>query len=129
MNRNVKRSLQLVVYFPAHDRHKRRVAERLAVAFELQFYFASVVGLVACFAERNEIVWAVAAGLPGLKMMNVQDSVLALAVAVLTLVIVAEQDIFSYVPEAELWSVLVVGSGEARVPEPLRIELPDFNGN
>ena len=121
--------LQAVIDCPAGDVHRGRVAQRCERAFELQFHLASVVDLVARLTERDEIAGAVAAGLAAFDMVDVQDFVFALAVATLALVPVSEQYVFSYVPEAELRSVLVVGPGEAGFPEPLRIELPDLNGN
>ena len=55
--------------------------------------------------------------------MYVKDFVLGLAVATLALVIVAPKDVLPYVPETELFAVLIVCAGEAWVLYPLLVEL------
>lgn len=49
--------------------------------------------------------------------------------AMLALVIVAEQDIFPRVPEAELFALLILFTDNLRILEQLRIELRHFHNN
>lgn len=120
-------SSEFVVHFPSNDRHERSVTERLTASFNFQFNLSSVISLVTRFAQRNEIVRAVTAGLAAFKVMDVQDLILAFAMAVLALVVIAEQDVFAYVPETELWSLLVLLPGYAGVFKQLRVELCHFH--
>ena len=120
-------SFEFVVHFPSNDGHERSVAERLTASFDFQFNFSSVISLVTCFAQRDEIVGAIASGLAAFKVMDVQDFIFAFSMAVLALVVIAEQNVFAYVPEAELWSLLVLLPRDAGVLQELRIELCHFH--
>lgn len=82
---------------------------------------------MACLTERNKIVRTIAAGLATFKVMDVQDLILAFAVAVLALMIVTEQYVFTYVPEAELFALLVLFAANLRILEQLRIKLRHFH--
>lgn len=119
--------LQTIIDCPSHNGHERSVTKRLGAAFGFQLNLSAVIGLVTRFTKRDEIVRTIATGLTRFEMMDVQDIVFAFAMAMLTLVVVTEQDIFPSVPKAELFALLVLFTANLRILEQLRIELRHFH--
>ena len=74
-------------------------------------------------AQCDEIVRGVPACLTGFDVMDVQDLVLGLAVAVLAGVTVTEQDVLSGVPEPHLFSLLILLTLYVRFFKQMRVEL------
>ena len=90
-------------------------------------YLSLMVSLVASLTQRDEVVRGIPAGLPGLDVMDVQDLVFGFPVTVLASVSVTEQNVFSGVPEAKLFTFLILCSGDVRIFEQLRVELCNFD--
>lgn len=59
--------------------------------------------------------------------MNVKHWIFTFAMAVLALVVIAEQDVFAYVPETELRALLILLTRDTGVLQELRIELRHFD--
>ncbi len=76
--------LQPIEKCPTHDPHERRVFERLA-ALDPKFDLAVVICRMTCRTQRDQIVRSVAARLSTLDVMNVENRIATLAMAMLTL--------------------------------------------
>ena len=66
-----KSCLRLVVDAPANDAHLRRVSKASAFSRNLVLLMGAVNEIVTGFAERDQIIRAVPAGLSGLDVMDV----------------------------------------------------------
>ena len=106
---------------PAHDAHEGFRLKRSA-AFHSQLDLAAVECLVARLAERDQIVGSVASRAPALNVMDVENLVLGLSVAVLALVSVSEKDVFTNVPEAELFALLVLDTLNVGILQTLHVK-------
>ena len=83
---------------PAHDAHEGFSPERHA-ATDLHLDLSCVIGLVACLAERDQIVGRVTARLAALKMMHVEDRIFGLVSTVLANMTVSEKNVLAHVPK------------------------------
>lgn len=82
---------------PAHDAHEGFSPERCTASC-LQLDLPGVICLVACLAERDQVVWRVTARLAALKMMHVEDRILGSTSTVLANMTVSEKNGLSHVP-------------------------------
>ena len=112
---------------PPHDAHECGVAERHATLDVLwQFYGSLMVSRMAGLAERNQIVWYVAARFSTLDVVDIKNLILRFAVATLAFVTVPKQDVLPDVPKPELLSLLVFFPKNVRVLDFLNVETCDF---
>jgi len=58
-----------------------------------------MIFVVAGFAKGYQIAWSITACLTAFNMMDIKNFVLAFAMTMLALVVIAEQDIFPYIPK------------------------------
>ena len=119
-------SFEDIVHRPPHHVHRRRIAQRCA-ALHLQFDLPRMVGLVTGRTQGNEVVRRIPASLAAFKVVNVQNHVPALAVAMLAGVTITGENILPDIPEAHLVALLVVHSANVGVLEFRRIELRHFH--
>ena len=127
LNRFVRVNLlQTIEERPPHDSHKG-LCPHGSSALELQIDPASVICLVARLAERYEVVGGISACAPAFDVMHVQDRVSRLPSAVLTLVTITPKNILAHVPEAELFTLLILRALNVRVLYSLHIEARGFH--
>lgn len=110
----------------SHDPHKGTVPEGRGSFWKIPFCplfrCKRMVFLMACLAEGDQIFWAVPACLSGFQMVDVQDGIFRLSMAVLALVSVPEEHVLPDIPESQLRTFLIFLSGDIGVPELLRVE-------
>ena len=111
-----------VVHRPPHDGHQCRITKGCTPS-DLQLERTAVVSLVTGLTQCDEVVRGVPARLAGLDMMDIENLVTRLAVAVLAGVTVTEKNVFSGVPEPHLFALLVLLTLYVGVFEQLCIEL------
>ena len=75
---------------PTHDAHEGFRPERMT-ALDLQLDLSCVICLVACLAQRDQVVWRITARFPTLKMMHVEDLVPRTTMTVLANMTVSER--------------------------------------
>ena len=81
---------------PAHDAHEGFRPERMT-ALDLQLDLSCVISLVACLAQRDQVVWRITARFPTLKMMHVEDLVPRTTMTVLANMTVSEKNVLAHV--------------------------------
>ena len=111
---------------PAHDAHEGFRPERMT-ALDLQLDLSCVICLVACLAQRDQVVWRISARFTTLKMMHVEDRILGSASTVLTDMTVSEKNILAHVPESELVALLIARPFDFGIPDLLNVEGCGFN--
>lgn len=94
-----KFSLRSLIDRPAHDVHHRRITQSCAT-LDFQVELSTMVSLMAGLAKRYEITRGIATDLAALQMVNIQDRVFALALAMNTLVPIPSQNVLPHVPKA-----------------------------
>ena len=117
---------QLVDEALLHRVRRSCVAQRMP-SHSSQHNLPTMQRLVACLAQRDEVVRRVASRLTGLDVVDVEHLVLAPAVAVLARVPVPRKDVLADVPEAHLLALLVLGTFNAWIVYPLRVEVAHLN--
>jgi len=122
------RRLQAVQNHPAHNSHEGLRTERLS-ALCLQRDFAAVKRLMTRLTKREQVVGGIAACTSALQVMNIEHRVFRSAVTMLTNVSVSEKNILADVPEAELFSLLVLFPCNVRTLQQLRVERRRFHGD
>ena len=111
---------------PAHDAHEGFSPERCTASC-LQLDLPGVICLVACLAERDQVVWRVTARLAALKMMHVEDRILGSTSTVLANMTVSEKNVLSHVPESKLIALLIVRSFDFGILDLLNVKGCCFN--
>ena len=111
---------------PAHDAHEGFRPERLT-ALDLQLDLSCVISLVACLAQRDQVVWRISARFTTLKMMHVEDRILGSASTVLTDMTVSEKNVLAHVPESKLVALLIARPFDFGIPDLLNVEGCGFN--
>ena len=111
---------------PAHDAHEGFRPERLT-ALDLQLDLSRVITLVACLAQRDQVVWRIAARFPTLKMMHVEDLVPRTTMTVLANMTVSEKNVLAHVPESKLVALLIARPFDFGIPDLLNVEGCGFN--
>ena len=111
-----------VVHRPAHDGHQCRITKGCTPS-DLQLDLTAVVRLVTGLTQCDEVVRGVPARQAGLDVMDIENLVTRLAVAVLAGVTVTEKNVFSGVPEPHLFALLVLLALYVGIFKQLRIEL------
>ena len=106
---------------PAHDAHEGFRPER-STALDLQLDLSCVISLVACLAQRDQVVWRISARFTTLKMMHVEDRILGSASTVLTDMTVSEKNVLAHVPESKLVALLIVRAFNSRILDLLNVE-------
>lgn len=79
-----KLSLGSFIHRPTHNVHHRRITQSCAT-LDFQVELTTMVSLVAGLAQNNQVGWGIATNLAALQMVNIQDRVFALALAMNTL--------------------------------------------
>ena len=115
-----------VVHRPPHDGHQCRITKGCTPS-DLQLERTAVVRLMTGLTQCYEVVRCITPGLTGFDVMDIENLVLRFSVAVLTGVIVAEQYIFTHVPEPHLFTLLVLLTLYVGVFEQLCIELRNLD--
>ena len=87
----------------------------------------SVNEIMAGLTERHQVIGAIPASLAGLDVMDIEHGVFRLALTILTHMTISGKDIFPDIPEAELWTLLVVLALDLRGAYFLEIELCHFD--
>ena len=85
---------------PTHDAHEGFRPERLTaldLQLDLQLDLSCVISLVACLAQRDQVVWRITARFPTLKMMHVEDLVPRTTMTVLANMTVSEKNVLAHV--------------------------------
>ena len=111
---------------PAHDAHEGFRPERLT-ALDLQLDLSCVISLVACLAQRDQVVWRITARFPTLKMMHVEDLVPRTTMTVLANMTVSEKNVLAHVPESKLVALLIARPFDFGIPDLLNVEGCGFN--
>ena len=111
---------------PTHDAHEGFRPERLT-ALDLQLDLSCVISLVACLAQRDQVVWRISARFTTLKMMHVEDRILGSASTVLTDMTVSEKNVLAHVPESKLVALLIARPFDFGIPDLLNVEGCGFN--
>ena len=106
---------------PTHDAHEGFRPERLT-ALDLQLDLSCVISLVACLAQRDQVVWRISARFTTLKMMHVEDRILGSASTVLTDMTVSEKNVLAHVPESKLVALLIARAFNSRILDLLNVE-------
>lgn len=115
--------LQFVEKCPAHDAHKCGIRKLHATVDGLwKLYSPFVITLVAGFAQSNEVVWSVTAGLTALDMVHVENLVVGFALTALAFMSIAEEYILPDIPEVHLVAVLIVRARNIRVLNLLNVK-------
>lgn len=108
---------------PPHDTHKCSIVKfHAAPDVFRQAYGTVMITLVTCFAECDQVIRCVSPGLTAFDMMHVKHWIFRFAFATLALMAVTEEYILTYVPEVELFALLIAGTGYVRVLDFLDIE-------
>ena len=84
---------------------------------------------MARLTKRNQVAGRIAARASAFQMMNIKHRVFRSAVTMLTNVPVSEKNILADVPEAELFSLLVLFPCNVRIFQQLRVERRRFHGD
>ena len=111
---------------PTHDAHEGFRPERMT-ALDLQLDLSCVISLVACLAQRDQVVWCISARFTTLKMMHVEDRILGSASTVLTDMTVSEKNVLAHVPESKLVALLIARPFDFGIPDLLNVEGCGFN--
>ena len=111
---------------PTHDAHEGFRPERMT-ALDLQLDLSCVISLVACLAQRDQVVWRISARFTTLKMMHVEDRILGSASTVLTDMTVSEKNVLAHVPESKLIALLIARPFDFGIPDLLNVEGCGFN--
>ena len=111
---------------PTHDAHEGFRPERLT-ALDLQLDLSCVISLVACLAQRDQVVWRITARFPTLKMMHVEDLVPRTTMTVLANMTVSEKNVLAHVPESKLVALLIARPFDFGIPDLLNVEGCGFN--
>ena len=111
---------------PTHDAHEGFSPERRAASY-LQLDPSCVISLVACLAERDQVVGSITACLTALKMMHVEDSILGSSSTVLADMTVSEKNVLAHVPKSKLVSLLIVLAFDFGILDLLNVEGSGFN--
>ena len=111
---------------PTHDAHEGFRPERMT-ALDLQLDLSCVISLVACLAQRDQVVWRISARFTTLKMMHVEDRILGSASTVLTDMTVSEKNVLAHVPESKLVALLIARPFDFGIPDLLNVEGCGFN--
>ena len=111
---------------PAHDAHEGFRPERLT-ALDLQLDLSCVISLVACLAQRDQVVWRITARFPTLKMMHVEDLVPRTTMTVLANMTVSEKNVLAHVPESKLVALLIARPFDFGISDLLNVEGCGFN--
>ncbi len=111
---------------PTHDAHEGFSPERHAASC-LQLYLSCVISLVACLAERDQVVGRITTCLAALKMMHVEDRILGSTSTALANMTVSEKNVLAHVPESELVAMLIVRSCDLGILDLLNVEGCGFN--
>ena len=121
---------QLLVKSPSHDTHEHSIPKyHPAPNHFRKFYYSFVISFVTGFTERNQVVRSVTARLSAFDVMHIEYLVFGFSFATLASMPVAEQDIFTHVPETELFPLLVFSSHDIRIFDFLDIERCNFYDN
>ena len=83
---------------PAHAAHLRRVSEASAFSWNLVLLMSAVKEIMTGFAERDQIIRAIPAGLSGLDVMDVEDRVFRFALTPLAGMLVKSRTHFFFSP-------------------------------
>ena len=111
---------------PTHDAHEGFRPERMT-ALDLQLDLSCVISLVACLAQRDQVVWRITARFPTLKMMHVEDLVPRTTMTVLANMTVSEKNVLAHVPESKLVALLIARPFDFGIPDLLNVEGCGFN--
>ena len=115
---------------PAHDAHEGFRPERLTaldLQLDLQLDLSCVISLVACLAQRDQVVGRITARFPTLKMMHVEDPVPRTTMTVLANMTVSEKNVLAHVPESKLVALLIVRAFNSRILDLLNVERSRLN--
>ena len=86
-----------------------------------------MISLVACLAQRDQVVWRITARFPTLKMMHVEDLVPRTTMTVLANMTVSEKNVLAHVPESKLVALLIARPFDFGIPDLLNVEGCGFN--
>ena len=82
---------------------------------------------MARFAERDEVVRRIAAGFPAFEVMDVENRILGLAVAMAALMTVTKENVLADVPKSELIPLLIVRPFDVRIFDSLNVKRRCFH--
>ena len=82
---------------------------------------------MARFAERDEVVRRITAGFPAFEVMDVENRILGLAVAMAALMTVTKENVLADVPKSELIPLLIVRPFDIRVLDSLNVKRRRFH--
>ena len=111
---------------PTHDVHHRSITQGIST-LDFQLELATMVSLVTSLAQSNQVGWGIATDLAALQMVNIQNRVFALTLAVNTLVPIPCQDVLPHVPKAHLFALLILLTLDVGILDFLSIELSNLN--
>src|SRR5690348_1484112 len=103
-----KQRFCLVVDVPPDDAHLRCVSQSSTLSRNLVLLMSAMNEIVTGLAERDQIIRAIPAGLSGLDVMDVEDSVFRFALTPLAGMLVTPEYILASIAEPELRPFLVV---------------------
>ena len=125
-NKNVFQKFHQPVF---DDVHLCRELEAFGEVEVRQPDFAVVEILLARFAECHQAVRSVPARFPRFDVVDVEDLVTRPPLAMLACMLVAIKDVFSHIPEARLFAVLVFCPTDVWIFQFLNIKLTVFHDN
>ena len=119
--------LGLFVDAPSNDTHLRSVMKPVALPLDFVLLVATMNEIMTRLTQGDEVGRRISTRLARLNMMHIQNLVPRFALAPLTDMIITEEHIFSRIPEAQLWPLLVLDTFNLRVLELLEIKLCHLN--
>ena len=120
--------LQPIEKRPTHDAHERRIFERLvALYFELDL--TVMISGMTGRAQSDQIVRSIAARLPTFDMVNVENRIARLAMAMLALVTVSKQYIFAHITKIILLAPLILDAADVGIFDLLNVKRRGLDDN
>src|SRR5581483_10187725 len=117
------------VEMPSYDAHLCGVSELIGLALNLVLLVSSVYQIVTGLTQRDQVLGTVTTGLPTLDMMDVQNAIFRFPKAPPADMPIAKQDVFSYIPEPQLGSLLVLHSFNFRMLDLMKVKLCHLDGD
>jgi len=122
-----KLCLGLLVDAPADHAHLGRVSEASTPSRNLVLLVSTMNEIMARLTQGNEVIGTIPASLAGLAMMDVQNGVFRRPLTPLAGMLIAKQHVLADIPEAELWSFLILFPLNCRILDLLQVELGHLN--